>query len=290
MRDFRDKYLLTNFAGRKFVRFYYHISPLLAEFIERHETMRAAARELLRPVIFFAERPGQILFLMLLLCSVAFVLKSKTLRRRSSARLSDVSKKIAAIGSFILLIIAAWLFFAQSASAKEGFYTGLLYTNTEIKGKSSDTVDKAYFDSLDPGQGGTLQIGWGANDYLAIEGSLFRTYHDTDFLGMANLQRQTFSGQVLAVRLNIPISDSRYTPFGYLGFGKYEIGDSGGTHYKGSGNEYGLGLEVSLDPLVALTGSVARREISFDSGDLHGDKDTDVTTTSWNLGIVYHFP
>jgi hypothetical protein len=188
------------------------------------------------------------------------------------------------------MIILSGLFLAQSASAKDGFYTGILYTNTTIKGKSSDTVDKAYFDSLDPGQGITLQLGWGLNEYLAIEGSLFRTYHDTDFLGMANLQRQMFSGLTLAIRLNLPIPDSRYTPYGYLGIGKYEIGDSGGTHYKGSGNELGLGLEVAIDPMVALTGGVARREITFDSGDLHLDKDTDVTATSWNLGIVYHFP
>ncbi len=290
LRDFRDKYLMTNFAGRKFVRLYYHASPLLAEFIERHEKMREAARWMLRPVIFFAEHPGQILFLILLLCSVAFVLKMKALRRRSSALSRGVSKKITAIGSFFLLIILSCPFLAQSASAKEGFYTGILYTNTTIKGKSSDTVDKAYFDSLDPGQGITLQLGWGLNEYLAIEGSLFRTYHDTDFLGMANLQRQMFSGQILAIRLNLPIPNSRYTPYGYLGIGKYEIGDSGGTHYKGSGNELGLGLEVAIDPLVALTGGVARREITFDSGDLHLDKDTDATATSWNLGIVYHFP
>jgi YVTN family beta-propeller protein len=290
LRGFRDRQLLTNPLGRAFVRFYYRVSPPLADYIRQRETLRAVTRGMLKPLIVAIKDPGQAAFWIIALCFITFFL-FKALRRGSfSPGARGVSKKIAIIGSFILLTIAACLFIAQSASAKEGFYTGVLYTNTTIKGKSNDTVDKAYFDSLDPGQGFTLQIGWGANEYLAIEGSLFRTYHDTDFLGMANLERQTFSGQALAIRLNIPISESRYTPFGYLGIGKYEIGDSGGTHYKGSGSELGLGLEVFIDPLVALAGSVVRREITFDSGDFHLDKDTDVTSTSLNIGIVYHFP
>jgi YVTN family beta-propeller protein len=288
LRGFRDRQLMTNPLGRAFVRFYYRVSPPLADHIRHHETLRAMTRGLLMPLIVAIKFPEQTAFWTIVLCSATFFLLNALKRRRSTAKAAVAAKKHATIRSFAILIIASCLFFAQSASAKDGFYTEVLWTNTEIKGKSEDTLDKAYFDSLDAGQGIALKVGWG-HEYVAVEGSLFKSYHDTDFLGMTNLERQTFSGRVLAFRVNIPIRDSRFMPYAYLGLGKYEIGDSGATHYKGSGTEVGLGLEVSIEPEVALTGGFVRREISFDAGDFHGDQDTDVTATSWNIGIVYHF-
>ncbi len=46
-RDFRDKYLLTNPWGVKFVKFYYAHSPKYANYIAQSETLRAAARGVL---------------------------------------------------------------------------------------------------------------------------------------------------------------------------------------------------------------------------------------------------
>lgn len=43
-RDFRDKYLLTNAWGVKFVKFYYAHSPKYANYIAQSETLRALAR------------------------------------------------------------------------------------------------------------------------------------------------------------------------------------------------------------------------------------------------------
>jgi hypothetical protein len=57
LRDFRDKYLLTNAPGRAFVSFYYRHSPPLADFISRHEGLRTATRVLLTPVVYVAEYP-----------------------------------------------------------------------------------------------------------------------------------------------------------------------------------------------------------------------------------------
>ena len=52
LRDFRDEYLLTNSLGRVFVRFYYEVSPSLAEYIREHEGLRTATRLGLVPVVY----------------------------------------------------------------------------------------------------------------------------------------------------------------------------------------------------------------------------------------------
>ncbi len=51
LRNFRDVYLLTNDWGRAFVSFYYRHSPVIANFIARHDGLRAAVRLGLAPVV-----------------------------------------------------------------------------------------------------------------------------------------------------------------------------------------------------------------------------------------------
>ncbi len=51
LRGFRNEYLLTNSAGRKFVELYYRYSPPLAEYIRQHENLRAAVRWMLSPLV-----------------------------------------------------------------------------------------------------------------------------------------------------------------------------------------------------------------------------------------------
>jgi len=53
---FRDKCLLSNLWGRKFVSFYYKLSPPIAEFISRHEFFKMATRTVLKPIIWAASR------------------------------------------------------------------------------------------------------------------------------------------------------------------------------------------------------------------------------------------
>jgi uncharacterized repeat protein (TIGR01451 family) len=57
LRGFRDRYLMTNSAGRAFVRFYYRHSPPLADFIAQHDWLRAIVRALLTPVVYAIENP-----------------------------------------------------------------------------------------------------------------------------------------------------------------------------------------------------------------------------------------
>jgi len=71
LKNFRDKYLLTNFAGKAFLNLYYKYSPTAADFIRRHDTARAATRFVLAPIIFTIKYPFVImLFLMFAACIV----------------------------------------------------------------------------------------------------------------------------------------------------------------------------------------------------------------------------
>jgi hypothetical protein len=55
LRQFRDGYLMTNALGRAFVSAYYRASPPLANFIARHDWLRAGVRTLLWPLVWLAE-------------------------------------------------------------------------------------------------------------------------------------------------------------------------------------------------------------------------------------------
>jgi len=73
LRDFRDRYLLTNSPGRVFVRLYYRVSPPIADIISRHETLKTLTRWALTPVILGIEYPGRSV-LVLITLAVLFVL------------------------------------------------------------------------------------------------------------------------------------------------------------------------------------------------------------------------
>ncbi|MDY6844914.1 MAG: CFI-box-CTERM domain-containing protein [Thermodesulfobacteriota bacterium] len=53
LKDFRDNCLLTNSFGYTFVMLYYKYSPPVADFIAKHETLQAAVRIGLIPLIAF---------------------------------------------------------------------------------------------------------------------------------------------------------------------------------------------------------------------------------------------
>jgi hypothetical protein len=51
LREFRDKYLLTNQLGQALVDFYYRVSPTIAEFITKHPSLKPIVRVGLMPVV-----------------------------------------------------------------------------------------------------------------------------------------------------------------------------------------------------------------------------------------------
>lgn len=52
-RKFRNQFLLTNFLGKKFVKYYYQYGPQVASSISQSEVLKAVARSLLYPVLAF---------------------------------------------------------------------------------------------------------------------------------------------------------------------------------------------------------------------------------------------
>ena len=57
LRNFRDEYLMTNETGRALVKWYYHISPPIAEYIADNEALRSLTRWLLTPVVYSVAHP-----------------------------------------------------------------------------------------------------------------------------------------------------------------------------------------------------------------------------------------
>lgn len=55
LRQFRDRYLMTNAPGRALVALYYRLSPPLAHFVAMHESLRIASRLALTPVVYAVE-------------------------------------------------------------------------------------------------------------------------------------------------------------------------------------------------------------------------------------------
>ena len=54
LRDFRDRYLMTNRLGRGFVELYYKYSPFFAEIIAKHKVLKVAARINLMPLVILS--------------------------------------------------------------------------------------------------------------------------------------------------------------------------------------------------------------------------------------------
>lgn len=52
LRDFRDRYLLTNVPGRAFVGWYYEHSPPAAHYLNQHPALKPVVRGLLLPFVF----------------------------------------------------------------------------------------------------------------------------------------------------------------------------------------------------------------------------------------------
>jgi hypothetical protein len=67
LRDFRDRYLMTNYPGQVFVDWYYAVSPPVAACIAEHESLRTAVRLGLTPVVYAVKYPAAALAVVLLL-------------------------------------------------------------------------------------------------------------------------------------------------------------------------------------------------------------------------------
>jgi hypothetical protein len=54
LKNFRDNFLLTNSIGRNLVKFYYRVSPPIADYIVKHDNLRSVVRGGLLPLVGFS--------------------------------------------------------------------------------------------------------------------------------------------------------------------------------------------------------------------------------------------
>jgi hypothetical protein len=82
LRQFRGEWLMTNAAGRAFVRFYYRNSPPVADLIRESDGARATVRGALLPIVWSIENPAAALsfFLFSLLLGAGVRLRSRAAR------------------------------------------------------------------------------------------------------------------------------------------------------------------------------------------------------------------
>jgi hypothetical protein len=81
LRQLRDHVLLTNVLGKAFVRFYYRVSPPIADFIREHENLRSMTRWALSPLVYGVKYPkasGTILLVWLAVALMTFVGREKS--------------------------------------------------------------------------------------------------------------------------------------------------------------------------------------------------------------------
>jgi hypothetical protein len=89
LREFRDRFLLTNPVGKSLVNSYYTYSPPLPNYVGKHEALRATVRLCLLPVVgvsWLALRIGPAITVIMLISIVLLVnLSMRTVLRRIRA-------------------------------------------------------------------------------------------------------------------------------------------------------------------------------------------------------------
>lgn len=80
LREFRDRYLMTNRPGRVLVNWYYRVSPPVAAFIAKHESLKTAMRWGLTPVVYGVKYPVSVPVTILLFA--ALVSLRRTVKRK----------------------------------------------------------------------------------------------------------------------------------------------------------------------------------------------------------------
>jgi hypothetical protein len=77
LREFRDRYLLTNSPGQAFVEWYYRASPPVAAFIAEHESLKSAVRLGLTPLVYAVKYPAAAAAVLLLIPVAVIVRKRR---------------------------------------------------------------------------------------------------------------------------------------------------------------------------------------------------------------------
>lgn len=87
LRVFRDRYLLTNSVGRAFVKYYYSISPPIADFIYGNGTLRVTTRLALTPLVYGIKFPRETFLILFVLTSI-FIFWKVHSKRETNCKLT----------------------------------------------------------------------------------------------------------------------------------------------------------------------------------------------------------
>ena len=77
LREFRDRYLLTNSTGEAFVEWYYRVSPAVAAFISEYDSLKISVRWGLTPLVCAVKYPAAVLAFLVLIPALVLVKKRR---------------------------------------------------------------------------------------------------------------------------------------------------------------------------------------------------------------------
>ncbi|GFO69389.1 hypothetical protein GMLC_29680 [Geomonas limicola] len=250
LRDFRDRYLMTNAPGRAFVAWYYHYGPYVAHFINVHPWLKVPVRAVLFPLIVMS----------LVLTGGSFLAKSSlillatllfTLRRRN--KITPLACKTARLLPLLLLLLLPGL--AQGAAERPD----RPHWSFELKGGAFFPAKaNSYGDGAIGQYGGTLayklhrmvEVGVGAT-YLSATGKGQLVAHQTP--SSQRVDYELLPLDVFIVGRAVFSEDQLLVP--YIGGGYtrlfYRERVSGGETVKGSVNGFHArgGVQVLMDGL-----------------------------------------
>jgi cysteine-rich repeat protein len=81
LREFRDRWMLTNKTGRALVNLYYRTSPPVADYIARNKSFKTITRMILAPVVFSVKYPYAVTLISITSIMLLMVLRRRTVRK-----------------------------------------------------------------------------------------------------------------------------------------------------------------------------------------------------------------
>lgn len=165
---------------------------------------------------------------------------------------------------YLLSAVVVYVALVSQVMAKEGLYAGLFIPTSSISGGGLSGTNTGW----------GLRVGNGFNRYFAIEGNKTAV--------------PDLNGYALDLKINFPLTtlDSAQImslePYALVGYDYFELNES--SKLKGSGIQYGVGIELYLFRELSVNAGWTKSAASFDS-----TPKTDGTITTIDFGVLYHF-
>lgn len=176
--------------------------------------------------------------------------------------------------TLMISMVALLVLNAAPAAAKDGFSLGVNVLFNDISGDINAP------ETIEPGNGLGLHVGFGLSQYLAIEVGIWRTKHTDKYGGSAaDLEAGTVD-----LKLNFPIAGSYIEPYLLVGAGRYTI-EQNRLSEDGKGGRIGIGMDIYLFPDISCNVGFTLNNVTF----THNSADLDGRIATMDFGITYHF-